>query len=262
MRVDRTPLALDFDGVLCDTTEECVVTAWNAWRRLTNERGIVKHPSQVPAHVAAQIRGARCYVKTPGEYLPVIKTALSGDRIANQTDYDRLLVEFDTEISRFAPLVLEARAAFRSSDMEEWLRLHVPYQGVSEGARRLSPYFEVFIVTGKDRATVLQFLQLLPLDVPEDRVFDNEAAKNKLAMLKRIAAADDVQLSDVFMLDDNVVHLLPPRQAGCQVFLAHWGYHTSEHLAMARESRIPLVELDTWVEALLAHRRALARPRR
>ena len=32
-------IVFDFDGVVCDSTNECMVTSWNAWERWNNLQG-------------------------------------------------------------------------------------------------------------------------------------------------------------------------------------------------------------------------------
>ena len=37
MNKNRKIVVFDFDGVVCDSTDECMVTSWNAWEKW-NER--------------------------------------------------------------------------------------------------------------------------------------------------------------------------------------------------------------------------------
>ena len=33
MSEEKKILVLDFDGVVCDSTDECMVSSWNAWEK-------------------------------------------------------------------------------------------------------------------------------------------------------------------------------------------------------------------------------------
>src|SRR5689334_25432393 len=66
-------VVLDFDGVVCDSTEECIVTAWNAWQAHSGKNERVRTSVEVPEPFRDAIRKHRSYVRTAGEYLLLIE---------------------------------------------------------------------------------------------------------------------------------------------------------------------------------------------
>ena len=91
-------LAIDFDGVVCDSTEECVVTAWNAWNLRIEHPGHVRMPSEVPEPFRTTLCRYRSYVRTAGEYLILIETARMGRPINSEADYNGLFEAFKAEL--------------------------------------------------------------------------------------------------------------------------------------------------------------------
>src|SRR6185295_14735287 len=113
-------------GVICDSTEECVVTAWNAWQ---STRPIVRTPAEVPEPFRSTLRRYRSYVRTAGEYLILIEAARAGRTISSEADYQKLFEEFRPGIKPYADLFFSARNRLRAEDERHWLDLHTVYAG-------------------------------------------------------------------------------------------------------------------------------------
>ena len=39
MNRQKKIVVFDFDGVVCDSSDECMVTSWNAWEKLELKKG-------------------------------------------------------------------------------------------------------------------------------------------------------------------------------------------------------------------------------
>jgi phosphoglycolate phosphatase-like HAD superfamily hydrolase len=251
-------LVTDFDGVICDSTEECVVTAWNAWLARRGDQSFVAWPDQVPEPYRSGLRGLRNYVRTAGEYLVVIEAERDSKPILGEAEYDRRVQDRLEEVQRFAPLVFAARQQLRREDEGHWLNLHTIYPGVPEALRRLWPDVDGFVVTGKDAETVRAFFERFGLPIPANRVYDRDAGHDKTAALRKIVALRGRPLARAVLVDDNVRHVLPVLEAGGRAILAGWGYHTDEQLALAHASGLPIATLDNWPALALAQTDAAA----
>ena len=249
--IPRPILVMDFDGVICDSTEECVVTAWNAWTVRSGHPGHVRTPAEVPEPFRSTLRQYRSYVRTAGEYLILLEVARTGRRIDSQADYERLFEEFKSELSDFARLFFSARDQLRTEDEDHWLDLHLVYEGIPTNLRTLSEAFDFYVVTGKDARSVQTFFDRFGLRVSPSHVYDKDVAHDKLSAICMIAASAGQPLGSAYFLDDNVYHLLPAHRAGCHAYMASWGYHTPEQLQFAHQESIPVLELSNWAEALM-----------
>jgi beta-phosphoglucomutase-like phosphatase (HAD superfamily) len=230
-------LALDFDGVICDSTEECIVTAWNAWRE-----GRARAPQDVPEPYRSALRRERNYVRTAGEYLIVLETAAKGFVIGSQDEYDSLLDHFKPALAQFAEVFFNARNRLRAESERQWLDLHQIYAGIPEGLRQLTLICNIFVVTGKDRESVMLFFDRMKLPLADDHIYDKDAAVDKLQAIRKINAH--------YFIDDNINHLRPIHEAGFGALMAGWGYHTDEHVELAKRLGVPIVGLDNWVKTV------------
>ena len=78
------------------------------------------------------------------------------------------------------------------------------------------------------------------------RIYDKDAAHDKLEAVRRAARETGCPIDRITFIDDNIIHLLPAQKAGCRVFMAGWGYHTDEHLEIARANAVPILNLENW----------------
>jgi phosphoglycolate phosphatase-like HAD superfamily hydrolase len=241
-------LVLDFDGVICDSTEECIVTAWNAW-----QTSFVRNPIEVREPFRSALREHRNYVRTAGEYLILIEAARTGRNVGSQASYDRLFDEFQSGIKAYGERFFAARDRLRNEDEPHWLDLHTVYAAIPENLHKLWDLFQVFVVTGKDSTSVQKLFDRFDLPIPPSRIYDKDAAHDKLSAIRMIAANLGQPLNSAVFVDDNVHHLLPPHQAGCHAFMAGWGYHTDEQIELAKQHSIPILELETWAGVLAGH---------
>ena len=241
-------LVLDFDGVICDSTEECIVTAWNAWQ---NSRDLVRFSNEVPEPFRSALQRNRSYVRTAGEYVVLLEAARTGRVIGSQADYQVLLKEFQTAIKPYGDLFFSSRDRLRADDERHWLGLHAVYSGMADDLRWLWDCFEMFVVTGKDSNSVQRFFESFGLSIAPGRIYDKDAARDKLSAIRIIASTLSRPLNSAVFIDDNVHHLLPAHEAGCHAFVAGWGYHTNEELDLARRRSIPFLELDSWAAVVL-----------
>lgn len=248
--MNRPLFVFDFDGVICDSTEECIVTAWNAWLRLKGKPRFLMHPQEVPELYQAGIRRLRSYVRTAGEY-GVLLQALHEDRaIGSQADYEAAVNAYRLNIKPFAEIFFTARNEMRKRNEKHWLDLHTVYSGIPESLRELWPDFQIFVVTGKDRDAVQLFFRSFNLPLADDRVYDKDAGHDKLGVIRHLAKQLNQTPGSSAFIDDNISHLLPVHQAGFKAFMAEWGYHTEEDLDLARSHQVPILKLDTWAQTI------------
>lgn len=248
---NRSVLVLDVDGVICDSTEECLVTGFNAWLTYTGETGFVYSPAAIPPDLANYFRPLRKFVRVAGEYLVIFKSWLDQKLIHDRRGFHCAIEYYREELDAFSPIFFAKRAAFREERLADWLALHEVYLGIDEGITRLFLEVPLYIVTGKDKVSVNYFLERMGLDFPSERIFDKDAAKNKVEALESIASSEGVSVSRLFFLDDNIDHLASPQALGIRTYMADWGYVTEDARMGAIELGIPTLELEGWAQKLL-----------
>ena len=70
----------DFDGVVCDSTDECMVTSWNAWQKWSGKESFRNNINEFSEEEQNDFRPYRYYVKGAGDYY-VLRRLISEMRV-------------------------------------------------------------------------------------------------------------------------------------------------------------------------------------
>ncbi len=233
----------DVDGVIVDSTEECLIVAWNAYQAYTDKKDFIVSPEEADDKYAEHFRSIRNYVRSMDEYLLVFHS--EPGEIQSQDDFERKAESLPSdEKKRYGDFFFQAREKLKKRDFKAWIRLHQFYPEIGEIVRKIHQKHVVYIVTGKDKESVSDFLKDLNLQIPASHIYDRDAAKNKLAALRQIADIERKRFEETYFIDDNITHLVEPCRAGFKVFLAEWGYGLPEHFQLAKQCQIPVVTID------------------
>ncbi|MBU4376234.1 MAG: HAD hydrolase-like protein [Candidatus Omnitrophica bacterium] len=243
-------IVFDFDGVICDSTEECLITGYNAWLKYQNKIGFVTKTEDIPSDLTKYFWSWRGLVRTAGQYFVIFKSYKNSE-LNSESEFEQRCKRHAKEIGKYEVLFFEAREKLKNTDVNHWMGLHRPYGDIAQDFKKMLSMANVFVVTGKDKSSVRTFLKHSGIDFPQAKIYDKNAARNKLAALKKIAKITKNDLKDIIFLDDNINHLLEPKQNGCKAYMAGWGYHSEEHLQSAKKKKIPVVALEDWVKKIL-----------
>lgn len=266
-------LILDFDGVVCDAFDECLLVAWlgespgdapgvepgvepgelsdhgsgespgdrtsgsgpvgDAWE------GGPPDPDQVPAAFAARFRVVRTFARTLDHF--VVAHERGARAIRTQ---DGFAAAFDAlpraRVDRFAHRAGAARAALRRHHTDWWLDLHALYPGIGPLLRARAG--DVAIVTAKDRPSVEEILARHGLDACVREVVGD--CHDKPAAVRDLCRRHGVGPREALFVDDNLPNVLGVGATDVPVRWATWGYGTDEHRREAHRLRVPALTLD------------------
>lgn len=240
------------DGVIVDSTEECLVVTWNAYQEYNGESNFVTMVNEIDVEFAEHFREIRNYIRGMDEYYLVFNCS-KGD-VKNQTVFEELLSKLDqNEMAKFGKCFFNQRVLLKSKDKKSWLNLHKIYDGIVKLIKRVDDSQILYVVTGKDRESVIDFFTHFEIKIDPGKIFDKEIAKNKMEGIRNIAELENVKLEEISFLDDNVTHIVPPHNEGVKCFMAKWGYGMPEHFKLANEKKIRILDKseiknDFWNE--------------
>jgi len=226
----------DFDGVICDSTNECMVTAWNAWDRWNGGDDFRNNLSSFSKDEISSFRPLRPYVRGAGEYYSVMKNITSGkDNILNQKDYDNYLENEKEFIEPFKNIFLSERQRLRGENIDNWIALHEIYPDVIRALKFLHLKEKLFIATLKDKESVFLILKSVGINLLESEILDQSQIKSKLEALNMVCRDKELKKEDLLFLDDNVTHLIDPHLNGYNVLHTSWGNCLEEHHEEAKK---------------------------
>lgn len=216
-------LVLDFDGVICDSTRECMVTAWQAWHKYRREIRGVDTDFTAPKSLQSWFSCVRPFVRGGGEYLVLLDIWAANAVPPNRDEFLSETQKNKAEQARYADFFYECREKLLGSDPEKWCGLHDEHRDVTRLMREVAGRHPIYIATLKDKASVLKLLQHYEVEFSEDLVLDRNDIVTKLEALHKIASSEAVSANSIYFVDDNPLHLLPLKNEFVNSFLSTWG---------------------------------------
>jgi phosphoglycolate phosphatase-like HAD superfamily hydrolase len=241
-------LALDFDGVLCDSSREVFVVAVDAFAAHAPGSNLLRPLRTLRDRALAGEEGFRGdpLYRRFADLLPlgnraedfgVALWALERRMpVTGQEQYDAVYGSLDASWrDAFHRRFYEARDALRAADPEAWLGLHLPYPGLAETLRRQRGRTRLAVATAKDGRSVRLLLETLGLDgvFEPELVLDKETGADKTRHLQVLAERTAVHFTAMTFVDDKVNHLQKTAALGVRPVLAGWGFNTPREHRLA-----------------------------
>ena len=256
-----TVLALDFDGVVCDSEPESSISGWKHAVALWPE--VFDDETQY-ARVLEGLKRTRPVVETGFENTLLARCILeethSTDDIIN--NWGAIMPELMERWALDRAEMVRGYGAIRddwmAADLDGWLEPNLIYPGVGEAVRlaETSPHAQVFVVTTKQARFASAIMsRKANIDIPPERLFSQTVSgvpKTEVLLALQADAAPGARL--VFVEDKmSTLEKVCARDGleEWELFLVDWGYNTEEERARARANpRIRVVDVETFAETL------------
>jgi phosphoglycolate phosphatase-like HAD superfamily hydrolase len=221
-------LVLDFDGVICDSIEECFASSWAAYHVLY--RGDAGR--QVPAGAREEFARMRPFIRT-GEDFPLIQELLAnGVTVENQAGFDAASKANGTgKMQHFRRLYYQARTTLLEEHREQWLSMNRIYPHMVRVLNLLLPSAPFFILSTKKTAFITEVLDSAGISMPVQRILFTEH-EPKLVTVERLRAEGG--FPEAYFVEDQIDSIRYNTNPLIKVRLAAWGYVREEWLAEPR----------------------------
>lgn len=225
--IDTARLFLDFDGVLCDSLEECYQSSWLAFKSiLPTEKEVPSAPDDTVWRDA--FRTCRPFIRSGEDYV-LLHKLLSEDKQINSQE------EFDIELRRHSPKEMKAmkdmlysvRDTLISLHEDLWMSWNPLYPGIEAALNSIKDFDTVYILSTKKASFIARILAFYGVNWNTDRILYTGSEK-KLSIIEKICADEPA-----ILIDDQVDHL-DYDHPSCQCYAALWGYISDEGAAQAK----------------------------
>lgn len=239
-------LALDFDGVICDSADEAALTGWRAAGRLWPRR----FQGDAPMEIIEGFRMVRPVMETGYESILLVRLlrdGLSVDKILDDTAslFTRLINAVFIERDRLIPLFGQTRDAWIAADLPDWIGRHQFYDGVVDALNQSD--VPTYIITTKEKRFALALCDAAGLRIPGEHVFGLESGR-KSAVLAELSRRH--KGARFHFVEDRLPTLLQMADRGdldVRLYFADWGYNTAEDREQADQApNIRVLTLDRF----------------
>ena len=221
---------LDFDGVICDSILETLVSSWRGYYRLHGE----EEPRAMPVTLLRKFKRLRPFVRA-GEDFILIHELLAGEiPIPSQQVFDDQLAQRgEQRVTDYRESFYAARQDLLLHDREYWIGLNRLYFHVAPCLSAWSCSPSLYILSTKRAGFIVEILNAKGIPMDPKHVLSCEAREKKKIILQTLAARGSER---ALFIDDQIDHLASepardPRITGC---LASWGYVQRQWLEDSR----------------------------
>ncbi len=209
---------LDFDGVLCDSADECVVVGYNAYYGRE-----IEYPEQIAENLRSFFYRNRRLVRPAGEFYLLFEAYEGKTGDLTESRFLELKNSSLQAISSFTKSFYVCRSRLKSN-IEHWLGLHKIYPQAANFLKGDSPPF--YVVTNKDKDSIEKIARRSGFLHRVEAIYSREVSLKKRELFKNLFAdsGNDPASRRVLYVDDSEGNLDDLRGLFLELYLASWGY--------------------------------------
>ena len=230
-------LALDFDGVICNSSREIFLVTLRTCAALDpGSYGVIYLDALEALAGGSDDFDASPIYRAFVELFPLgnraedfavaLKAVMSGLNLVDQDAYDRYFRQQNADWKdAFQRTFYDHRAALRHENEEHWLALHGTWPEFVDLLRARAGLVSYAICTAKDAVSVKKLLAYFDIvDLfSDDLILDKETGAQKTDHLTALSHQTGVDLAEIAFVDDKVSHLQKVAHLGVRCVLAGWG---------------------------------------
>lgn len=237
-------LALDFDGVICDSRPECLITGLAAYSRLEPDR---ERPARdieaIDPELVSRFMGHRHLVRVAKQFVLLFDLLFNDNSIDDSIELEEQTNAEYFRLEQYKKYFYAERQAWFQEDPASWFAHNDVFKDVLEVAGIWYGREALAIVSAKDEQSISSILSHKGLQMDPAWIFDTNKG-DKPRHIQDLAK----KYSKVFFVDDNLQNLLMVNSDQVTPFLASWGFVSQHSLGTAQIAGIEILDPLQFVE--------------
>jgi len=243
--IEKDHLGLDFDGVVANSVEECLIVANNAYTEYSGGDKTYNLSELNPALIAEFTR-LRNFIRSGADFVYIIKSMSEKMIIGNQQEFDDYTTRYKELRADFFDLFYREREHFSTSMPDIWIKLNPLYEGM-RGFLENCPYKDrLFIITTKKIFFVKKILFYNSIQLNQNNLFTANEKKTKRDIILRLVQKYSIYPHQFWFIDDQIDTLLKVKDTRIRCLLAEWGYNEKQQINRGNKEKIPVITLKDF----------------
>jgi len=250
---------LDFDGVICDSFYDSILTACNTYINMFPGHRLPVTSALRGKEVFGFAEKNRLFAKQFHDLMPlgnfahdyyVILNILENhafSEIRDQQSFDTYKERCSADrIDEFQKKFYELRSSMQTQHPREWTEQNPPFPGVVSAVRALSERCTLAVATSKDFRSVAMLMESYGISglFNAENILDKDYARSKREHLETFARQHNVEYNRIHFIDDKLLHLVSAADLGVNLYLSTWGFNTDREWAEAKSRGFSLLTID------------------
>jgi len=244
-------VALDFDGVIFDGTNECLLIAWNVFKKNSIQDFNMEVFDKIPREFNILFKKLRNFVRHDGHFL--VPFYIKEKMEVNSDDFYRIYESISQQVRlEFRENFNKYRSRAREVYSTYWLGLHKKLINLED---IINLNIDVRIISGKDTDSIFFILKHNKINLSKEKIQGGMSSKVfSLEVMKSEAISGGQRL---LFIDDNVDNVIESINIGIDSLWATWGYHTTEHINKAKQLLIKEVEKENILSTIVDYKKEI-----
>ncbi len=240
----------DFDGVLCDSVDECILSSYNAHGKLYLPAfRRIRSLDEIDPEKRKQFRALRPYIRSGEDYILIFWALEKNISLSGQEGFDRLREERKEPLSGYQAVFYEERDFLLKHERELWLSLNPLFDGIGEALNANNVFEHMRILTTKREDYVLETLHYHGIAIAEQQITFTTSA-DKINNLLKLLESNAAKMSESVFVEDQVKFLVESQKHQIRSYLVNWSYITEAQRAFARQHTIPIIDVAEFSQIL------------
>jgi phosphoglycolate phosphatase-like HAD superfamily hydrolase len=235
-------LALDFDGVISNSIQECLVVGNNAWYAYSHHGNPVTRTEELPQKTVDNAKRIRNYIRSGEDYVYIFMALDQDIEINNQNDFDAFTKSYEGLRETFFDIFYRNRKQFLQIHKQQWIALNPLYDGMQKFLQTF-PAQNLFVISTKKTSYIQQILQANNVALIADHLFHANRETPKAEIIQQLLDKHHIDKNAFYFIDDQVDTLIKCEPTGVHCVLAKWGYNTEEQVEKAKQQNIAVMDL-------------------
>ena len=247
----------DFDGVICDSIKECMLSSFNAYSN--------KHSKSKKIYSIDEINNAtkeiffklRPYAKSGEEFLLIFWIIDNKIIINSAEDFFQLKEKKKELLVGYKKSLNDQRKHFLHNHKKLWLELN-PIININEIMNGDLMLDKFYILTTKKKEYVQEILGYNGINILDDNIISTNA-DDKINKLIYVLNKNRINTRNAYFIDDHLQYLLEAKILGVNVYLADWGYISKSQEVDAKKNNISKIDLSSYLSLIKSIKSTVAK---
>ncbi len=216
---ETTVLFIDFDGVICDSLNECIVSSWIGYYRYFKG----DEPQQMPIDFKKVFLSYRSYIRSGNDYILIQELIEKGIQTKSNEEFDReRKLAGHEKMKLYTDLFYRARDFLLQNDFKYWIQLNPLFPHVAKPLKEVAIKDNIHILSTKKAIYNEKILNSNGIKFPIERIHYSPNA-DKLSFIRNFLDKNP-EYKKAILIDDQIKNMLGNKDPRIETLLALWGF--------------------------------------
>lgn len=218
-------LCLDFDGVICDSINECLLVAYNSYMKVEGRFDeMVTECNSIAREINDNFYKYRYLVRPARDYWKLIHLLMKDGVEISPAIFQSESDGNESKLNQFEKIFFDTRANMIENDFDHWISMNKIYKEFIDTWEKLFAKHDVYMVTNKNKMAVDAILRSNNIELEDDHIYTRESFQTKNEALRQIAKLNNKRKDEIIFIDDSPDTITETIEEFPKSFLANWGY--------------------------------------